>query len=387
MTEDALTALKKIFGEDCFSTEPRHNLDELIPAWDRHVQKVRAEAPYAAVTDGGETIFTGELSMGCRACKSGVWDCLFVTMNCNLACPFCCSPVDGSSEVPLSAFGREIGEVIENLRMLQPEGISFSGGEVFMNFDKLRSLAAVIRQAFPRAYLWVYTNGLLTTGEKIAELGEIGIDEIRFNLAASGYRHPGVLRNVQLASRVIENVTVEIPALPTQSERLLEALPEWSGAGVRYLNLHELMYEPGSLSTSLPGPRAAVHTPDGHFSEVHPDSRALTLRVIQAVHDAGLPLAVNDCSMQNKLRQVHGRRRLLGRFLTTRPGSLEAMDENGLLQIICGFDVQGNWFFTRPDQCEKAREEHPGFRFIRLWRLPPLSVYESCSWFRYEEIT
>ena len=387
MTIDVLSALKKILGETFLSAEPQNNLDDLFPIWARHVERVRVEAPYATIADSGETIYSGGLSMGCRACKSGLWDCLFLTMECNLACPFCCSPGSGSAAVSLSAVGREIEELIENFRILQPEGISFSGGEVFLDFDKLRYLASIIRQEFPRAYLWVYTNGVLASREKISELGEIGIDEVRFNLAATGYNHPAVLRNVYLASRAVEHVTVEIPAIPAQSERLLGVLGEWSSVGVRYLNMHELMYEPGSLSAELPGPRIAVHTPDGHFTEIHPDSRTLTLRVIQAVHDAGLPLAVNDCSMQNKLRQVRGRRRLLGHLLDNRPGSIESMDEGSLLQTICGFNEQGKWFFTRPDQLAKAREEHPGFRFVRLWREPPLSIYESGSWLRCEEIT
>ena len=52
-------------------------------------------------------------------------------------------------------------------------------------------------------------------------------------------------------------------------------------------------------------------TADGHRSAIDPGSRALTLAVMQRVEEEGLPLAVNDCSLQSKIRQLRGRRRCL----------------------------------------------------------------------------
>ena len=52
----------------------------------------------------------------------------------------------------------------------------------------------------------------------------------------------------------------------------------------------------------------AIVLPDGHRSEFNPASRALTLAVMKKVQDESLPLSVNDCSMQSKIRQLRGRR-------------------------------------------------------------------------------
>jgi pyruvate formate-lyase activating enzyme-like uncharacterized protein len=367
-------------------------MDTLPATWAAHVERVRQEAPYAVVEDAGETVFTGALSPGgglspgCRACKAGAWDCFFLTDDCNLACPFCCSPAGHGTQPALSALGRDIDQAIANLRIACPQGISFSGGEVFLEFERLRSVVTRIRREFPDAYLWAYTNGLLANGEKLAELGQIGLDEIRFNLAASGYRSPRVLRHLEQAVRSIPHVTVEIPAIPEHSDRLLPAIPVWADAGVQYLNLHELMYEPGSLSDHLPGPRQALRTPDGHVTAFHPQSRGMVLRVMQEIQEAGLPLAVNDCSMQNKLRQVRGRRALMGRLVQDRPGSMEILRPNGLLETICVFNRQGQAVFIHPDSLEEVREEYTGWLLARLWREPPLSIYEPVVWSGWEEL-
>jgi uncharacterized protein len=366
---------------------PEPGLDPaLAAAWSEHAARVLNEAPGAVVEDGGETIYTGGLSPGCQACKAGSWDCLFLTPRCNLTCAFCLSPSLHMQSVPLSEFGRDADEVVASFRLARPDGISISGGEVFLEFERLRALVARLRGAFPGAYLWAYTNGLLAGADQLAELGRLGLDEIRFNLAASGYASPVVLQRVEAAARSLPTVTVEIPAIPADAERLLAALPEWSEAGVRFLNLHELMYEPGSRSADLPGPRVEVRTPDGHVTAIHPHSRALTLRVMQAVQAQGLPLAVNDCSLHNKLRQVRGRRALVGRLLERLPGATETLGADGSLHTLCGFSVMGEVRFFHPHSLAAARAAHPTWRFAHLRRLPPLSPRAQTPWEFLEEL-
>jgi pyruvate formate-lyase activating enzyme-like uncharacterized protein len=360
-------------------------MDTLRGSWSAYVERVRQEAPYAVVEDGGETIYTGTLSPGCLACKAGAWDCFFLTDDCNLACPFCCSPAGHGTRPVLSALGKDIDQALAHLYIVRPEGISFSGGEVFLEFERLRQMVTLIRREFPEAYLWAYTNGLLATAEKLADLGELGLDEIRFNLAASGYRNPQVLEHLEQAARCIEHVTVEIPAIPEHVDRLLAAVPVWASLGVRYLNLHELMYEPGSLSANLAGPRQSMCTPDGHVTAFHPHSREIALRVMQEIQGAGLSLSTNNCSMQNKLRQVRGRRALIGRLMQDRPGSNEVFRPEGLLETICIFNLQGQVVFIHPDSLEEVRDKYPDWIFARLWREPPLSIYEPMMWSRWEE--
>lgn len=360
--------------------------EELLTASAKHAEKVKISAPYAFVSGDGETIATGALSPGCQACKAGTWDCLFLTMDCNLSCSFCCSPGDRRRNVPLSAFGNDVEELLFHYRLIQPEGISFSGGEVFLDIDRLRTMIALMRREFPFAYLWVYTNGFLANPEISRELGQLGLDEIRFNLAASGYNHPKILHHVEQAGKWIGAVSVEIPAIPDHTRKILSALGDWNNAGVRYINLHELMYEPGSFSEHLPGPRLTVRTADGHQTAVHPGSRELTLQVMQEVHSSRWAMGVNDCSLHNKLRQVRGRRKLVGRLVENLPCSVEMLCSDGMLETICAYQPTGEYLMVHPNRLEQALSEYPDYHFVRLRRIPPLSMNTPRRWDEVVEI-
>jgi pyruvate formate-lyase activating enzyme-like uncharacterized protein len=355
--------------------------DDVHSIWEKHTEKVKSEAPYAVIEDGGASIYLGKLSPGCIACKSGSWDCFFLTMSCNLTCPFCCSRGAASTNIPLSALGKDIDEVLEHLNIIKPAGISFSGGEPFLEFEKLRNLVSIVRRELPGTYLWVYTNGFLAAEEKIIELGKCGINEIRFNLAASGYDNPTILDHLYASGKWIETTTVEIPSIPEQKNKLLSLIPKLDLLGVQFLNLHELIYEPGTPSESLSGPRFGIRTPDGHYTEIHPDSRQLTLEVIQYTNINKLNVSVNDCSLQNKIHQVIGRRKLIGRLFANLPNSIEALDENGFLCTVCVVNEKGEYFFIHPDDLFRTRNVHPEYRCIYLKRIPPLSVFAPRRWF------
>jgi hypothetical protein len=149
---------------------------------------------------------------------------------------------------------------------------------------------------------------------------------------------------------------------------------------VKYLNLHELMYEPGTNAASLPGPRRRVVTEDGHYTEIDPESRALTLAVIVKVNEERLPIAVNDCSMQSKLRQVRGRRRGLSP-LTCAP--YEKLVEGEFLETICVCS-QNKLTFFHPEA--SLPDFPPDTRAFRLARRAPLSRTESSQWITVEEL-
>jgi pyruvate formate-lyase activating enzyme-like uncharacterized protein len=287
------------------------SIASLQPTWQTQVEQERVLGPAVHIEDGGEAVYTGALSPGCRACKDGAWGCIFVTQRCNLSCSFCYSPHD----IPLDYAGSDLGATPEEIEAsygrTRITGVSFSGGEPFLLFDRLRQWVAWAKALRPERYCWVYTNGLLATPQRLRTLAGLGLDEIRFNMAASGYNDSTVLAHLDAAAQALPNVTVEIPAIPADGPLLLDSLDEWARRGARFLNLHELLYEPGTNAATLAGERLPFVTDDGHPSALDPNSRPLTLAVMRHVLERGLPLAVNDCSLQSKLRQIRGRRRML----------------------------------------------------------------------------
>ena len=163
--------------------------------------------------------------------------------------------------------------------------------------------------------------------------------------------------------------------------KLLSCLADWSARGVRYLNLHELMYEPGTNSAALPGPRRAIVTADGHCSEINPESRMLTLTVMQHVRDEALPLAVNDCSLQSKVRQLRGRRRNLAP-LAKAPH--EKMVSDQVYESYCAFRDGDEVRYFHPDAREEMCRRYPDHGFVRLVRTAPLSIHDPGKWIVFE---
>jgi len=281
-----------------------------------------------------------------------------------------------------SAFGSTPQEISANHLRTRLTGISFSGGEPFLEPDKLLAWVAAFTHQFPEKYYWVYTNGLLTERAVLCRLGELGLQEIRFNTAATGYDHSQVLQAIEIAAQYLPHITVEIPAIPGQARKLLACLSLWAGRGVRFLNLHELIYEPGTNAASLPGLRQILMTPDGHRTEYNPESRLLTRQVIKSVRQSGLPLSVNDCSMQSKLCQVRGRRRSLAPLTIEKHEKLVG-DE--YFETCAAYRDQ-EIVFLHPDELEERRARLAGWEWVRLRRLAPLEMTGKKEWVEFEWI-
>lgn len=374
-----LRAIREAVGR--LEREPS-NLGRFQQTWREHLSKARRRVPDLHVEADGEIVYLGELSPGCQACKAGTWDCVFTTMRCNLDCPFCYSPHAIPDGYAGSAFGTTPEEVAENHARTRITGVSFSGGEPFVDPQGLFDWIAVLKDRSPHTYTWVYTNGLLLDEEKLRRLAGLGVDEIRFNTAATGYDHPQVMATMAAAARRIPNVTVEVPAIPGHTDRLLSCLAAWSEAGVRFLNLHELIYEPGTNSATMPGPQRRVVTEDGHPSAINPESRDLTLAAMERVREEELPLSVNDCSLQSKLRQLRGRRRSLAPVTKAQH---ERLIDDQRFEGTCAYRGEDVHLF-HPDELEAMRQEYPDHRFVRLARAAPLSVEDEERWLEFEEI-
>ncbi|MBC8450506.1 MAG: radical SAM protein [Chloroflexi bacterium] len=382
VTETMPAPLRAIYEEVSRLQPKRSNLDAFRPTWEAHVSKARRQIPAIHIEAEGEIMYLGDLSPGCQACKEGAWDCIFTTMRCNLDCPFCYSPHAIPKDYAGSVFGTTPEHIAENHARTHVTGISFSGGEPFVDTPGLFAWVAWFTSRWPDNYYWVYTNGLLAHEENLRRLAELGVDEIRFNMAATGYDHPVVMRNLAAAARFIPNLTIEIPAIPEQGAKLLSCLEEWSALGVRFLNLHELIYEPGTNSASMAGARRAIITADGHRSEINPESRALTLAVMKKVQNESLPLSVNDCSMQSKIRQLRGRRRSLAP-LVRQPHEKLVGDE--AYESCCAYRGEDMRFF-HPDSLHEMRQRYSDYRFVRLVRSAPLSLQDSGRWIAFEAL-
>jgi pyruvate formate-lyase activating enzyme-like uncharacterized protein len=267
------------------------------------------------VDDGGQTVSThgrDALSPGCQACKDGGWICSYLGFRCDAGCGFCPQAPSrgrrdeariGTAFVPalLDFVDRNAGRV---------SGISVSGGELCLYRDRALAILTHAERHHPEAWRWAYTNGLQLDPTFLRALKEHGLQELRFNLAASGWS-ARMRAEVERAVAALPWVTVEVPSTRRTHRALLdEGWLEWlEAAGVRQLNLAQLC-----IPESTPdAPVASEHRDDGPFYTVAGahyslPSRLRSLEIMIAARARAPGLQVNDCSSDAKRVQDTARR-------------------------------------------------------------------------------
>ncbi|MFZ5572156.1 MAG: radical SAM protein [Thermodesulfobacteriota bacterium] len=238
----------------------------------------------------GTKLALGLLSPGCAACGQGGWSCLFINGKCNCRCFYCPTAQDDLS-VPTTnriAF-RQPQEYAEYIRHFGFAGVSISGGEPLLTLERTVSyMNAVRRTAGDRLHLWLYTNGALLTPEIVAQLQDAGLNEMRFDISAREYD----LGKLELAAGRIPCVTVEIPAIPEDRERVAELLPVLFDAGVNHLNLHQLRLTPHNFEQLKGRPYTFLHGEKVTVLE----SELMVLGLMRSALEKNVGLPINYCS-------------------------------------------------------------------------------------------
>ncbi len=281
----------------------------------------------AATVCAGTKLDGRRLSPGCTACTRGSWSCLFISGRCNCRCFYCPSEQDGSLVPTTNAvpFAKS-GDYVDYLRRFGFTGASISGGEPLLTLEASLRFVRAVKQAFgPAVHVWLYTNGTLASAEALGRLRAAGLDEIRFDIGATGLSLEAARRAVGL----IDTVTVEIPALPEAFEAMKERIRAMAEAGIDHLNLHQLRLTPYNL------PRMA----DRGYTFLHGEavtvleSELAALELIRWSLDQGIDLPINYCSFvyKHRFQRMAARRRSAA--LARKPW--EDVTASGYLRTLC----------------------------------------------------
>jgi pyruvate formate-lyase activating enzyme-like uncharacterized protein len=185
-----------------------------------------------------KTYYTRTLPNGCVLCLAGRGSNLCLTTRCNRDCFFCFNPKPRADGI--SVHGRKVDDLDEAPQILSQFGISsvgLSGGEPLLDPGQVMDTARILRSKMgPDLRIDLYTNGDFLTTELAKQLKSSGINALRINLAASGYK----IRAVEVALEVFDEVEVEIPAIPTHVARLRRLMEDLERIGAPHLILHEL---------------------------------------------------------------------------------------------------------------------------------------------------
>jgi len=247
------------------------------------------------------------LSPGCKLCAEGKWSCLFINGVCNAQC-FYCPTSQKNNDPPMTntlTFQR-IDDYIEYIKIFDFKGVSISGGEPFLSFDLSLNFIKRLRKVFDnKLYIWLYTNGILATPEKLEQLKNAGLNEIRFDLSATKYS----LEKIKMATQIIDTVTVEIPTIPEDFELLKIIIPKIKEIGVKYLNLHQLRLTPFNITKLINHNYTFLHGTKVTVLE----SELTTLKLMKFNIENNINFPINYCSFVYKYRfqNLAARKRLV----------------------------------------------------------------------------
>lgn len=283
-------------------------------------------AEHVSIDCLGTKFDISNLSPGCRTCIEGQWSCLFINGKCNANCFYCPTSQDkvGLPTTNSLAFN-DPKEYIAYLQTFGFRGASISGGEPLLTLDKsVRFIQSIKKQFGEDIHVWLYSNGILATREVMERLAEAGLDEIRFDIGATGYS----IRQLENAVGIIPTVTVEIPAIPEECERIKSMLPILHDCGVQHLNLHQLRLTPYNFNRLVSRGYRFLH---GKKVTVL-DSELTALEILLYGRSSNSNLPINYCSFPFKDR-------FQGRAARSRNGALiqkcyESITENGFIRTL-----------------------------------------------------
>ncbi len=265
-----------------------------------------------------------QISKGCMICGLGSWSCLFITGKCNASC-FYCPASQLTDETPSTqGLNFETPEsYAEYINFFKFKGVSFSGGEPLLFFDRtLQYLKQVRKKCDPAIYTWMYTNGILADEQKFRKLASAGLNEVRFDIGATGFK----MDKIKFANGIIPNITIEIPSVPEEKEKLKQLLPEMIKAGVTNLNLHQLRLTKYNVPKLSKRNYTYVHAE-------HPivlESELAALEILTYARENSLDIGINFCSFHFKNRfQKAGFRKQITNALA---GPDEIITEKGFIR-------------------------------------------------------
>ena len=383
MNPDQLPTFLTQIWKQSQNNKEHKTFSSLKSRWNSFVEVIQSEIPTIHYDPNKELLYLGEISPGCSLCRSGQWDCFFVTSKCNLNCDFCISPISTGNLFSGSNLGPSPLNNAQLYSQLGIQGISISGGEPLLDKAKLFQWLEECNTSPLFSHCWLYTNGLLADESVLKELAARGLDEIRFNSAATAYNNQNILTNISLAATIIPIATIEIPLIPEDELQILTMLPDWVRCGVKHLNFHELIYEPGSRSAQMPGKRIPITFPDGHSFEINPDSAQSAKRIFHEIAKQKDPISLNFCSTIGKWRQLTTRREQL---LKSHREPFETYIGDGILECIYQLSKEG-YSPIKETQLETLINSFPSNNFYRVQRMINLTPSQQKKhWIAFEII-
>lgn len=253
----------------------------------------------------------GELTPGCKeCCLKNRWSQIRSTTHCNLSCKFCYyfdekkGPSDETIPGDLYLIGGgtrhftedDVKSIIKIQGDRRLSGIAWLYHEPLLKIDKMIPLMKFIHEQ--GLHQWLYTNGVLASEENLRKLSRAGLEEIRFNLAATNCSD-GVIKNMKAARRHFKYLCIESPMYTEFYNSFMEKRGAILDTGVDHIHLAELQLLNKTL-LNFKGEGPIYRLRGGYVSPIK--SRQLVYDIFEcAAKERWRNVVLHDCSNEVKL--------------------------------------------------------------------------------------
>lgn len=277
---------------------------QIEKAQEKRIRDLQSEIKGLKMLDG-RTYYVGnedKFSRGCRSCLTGTGlSAIRKTHTCNLNCKFCYYYGDIDNMTPIGEGMWEIGgtkyyeEDIDTLLRIQkkPTGISYVYLEPFMEIENYYGVIKKFADAGIHQHM--YTNGTLCTEENLKALGEAGLDELRFDLAATNCSDR-VLENMKIARKYIKYIGIESPMSEDFYNHFVAKKEQILATGFDFMNCAELHLNPNNIC-NFEGADLYIQR-HGYVSPIW--SREYTLKLMKLASEENWDVVIHDCSNRTK---------------------------------------------------------------------------------------
>ena len=182
-----------------------------------------------------------------------------------------------------------------------------------MYLDRIKHYAKEIMKIKSSLYQYIYTNGIAVTKDVVKDLRDVGIQEVRFNLAATNFSNE-VIKKMEYVRKIVPFLTIEVPALKDTCLRIKKNLHKFIDIGVDQINLCEaLINQHNNLYFkndpcyrislySLKEVKAGSISPTKLIEQSPVWSRHITYAVMEIAAKEEWPITINDCSQLNHIK-------------------------------------------------------------------------------------
>ena len=290
--------------------------------------------------DGASIVF-GWLSKACIECTgTGGSQTFSTTFNCHRDCYFCFNRNLKDYNIYFEQgcpWEEELQNCIKN-NQSAPVCIALTGGEPLLDLSSALKFLLQVKKAFPNAHTRMYTSGDLLDEEAAMQLKEAGLKEIRFSVKLDDEQNvqEKVLENMELATRYIDDVMVEMPIIPNSKERMQELMSAFDEIGISGMNLLEFCFpfanwdefkKRGFEVRNPPFPIMYDYSYSGGLAVA--GSEELALELLLWAKNKGIEYGLHYCSLENKhrseMRQKNG-------FAHNLPECMSFNEENFFIQ-------------------------------------------------------